>query len=383
MEFLSVVKDSNDLSFFSLVLSQFLNYGLCERDHPVNKTMKRDGASSKSQNWKHQIMYPEDVKEAARILKLYQPFGSKPWPENGSSTKAMRKLIAKESSSSSSPTENTKYSDPDFVLAILIQVGKYDVRQALYEAVDKTNVQSKESLVKTMGENLVRKRDSYKMLATKKLWFELAKLSLEKRDPEWIKEHGLCLEHLVPKKSTLPHAGFGGYSQYGVKFNDIVVPSPVLHVTNKETLMLYRRGIVENKELDSFKKNPDSFKLGMSLLLNYCFGHSESSMLMCPMTSAMLINHCSNRTKECGPKGPNAEVRWSSGWDIASHEWRNKSLPVIDDHNGRILSLEIVSLRDIAPNEEGTCSFVRCCCTFVCASLKDSFYFTDTDVSLF
>lgn len=345
--------------------------------------MKRDGASSKSQNWKHQIMYPEDVKEAARILKLYQPFGSKPWPENGSSTKAMRKLIAKESSSSSSPTENTKYSDPDFVLAILIQVGKYDVRQALYEAVDKTTVQSKESLVKTMGENLVRKRDSYNMLATKKLWFELAKLSLEKRDPEWIKEHGLCLEHLVPKKSTLSHAGFGGFSQYGVKFNDIVVPSPVLHVTNKETLMLYRRGIVENKELDSFKKNPDSFKLGISLLLNYCFGHSESSMLMCPMTSAMLINHCSNRTKECGPNGPNAEVRWSSGWDIASHEWRNKSLPVIDDHNGRILSLEIVSLRDIAPNEEGTCSFVRCCCTFVCASLKDSFFFTGTNVYLF
>jgi hypothetical protein len=374
----SIVKDTKVLFFFSLILSQFLNYGLCERDHPVNKKMKSDDTSSKSQNWKHQIMYPEDVKEAARILKLYQPFGSKPWPEDGSSTKAIRKLIAKESSSS--PTDNTKYSDPDFVLAILIQVGKYDVRQALYEAVDKTTVQSRESLVKTMGENLVRKRDSYKALTTKKLWFELAKLSLEKRDPEWIKEHGLCLEHLVPKKSTLSHAGFGGFSQYGVKYNDIVVPSPVLHVTNKETLMLYRRGIVENKELDLFKKNPDSFKLGMPLLLNYCFGHSESSMLMCPMTSAMLINHCSNRTNDCGPKGPNAEVRWSSGWDIASHEWRNKSLPVIDDHNGRILSLEIVSLRDIAPNEEGTCSFVRCCCNFVCASLKDSFYFTYTNV---
>lgn len=240
------------------------------------------------------------------------------------------------------------------MLAILAQVGKPDDRQSLYEAVNEINVQSKESLAKTMGRNLVRKKDSYETLAIKKMWFEVANMSLERRDPEWIKENGLCLEHLVPKKSTLLHAGFGGFAQYGVPKNEIVVPAPVLHVTNKETLTLYRRGIVDDDEIRSFQKNPESFKTGISLLLNYCLGHTESSMLMCPMTSAMLINHCSDRTKECGPKGPNAEVRWSSGWDPASHEWRNKTLHDIDHHKGRILSLEIVALRDIAPNEEGS-----------------------------
>ena len=59
------------------------------------------------------------------------------------------------------------------------------------------------------------------------------------------------------------------------------------------------------------------------------------------------------RTKECGPEGPNAIVQWSSGWDEASHEWRNKTLQEIDGKFGRILSLEVVATRDIAPGEEG------------------------------
>jgi hypothetical protein len=330
------------------VFSQFLNYGHCRREDPVEKNHeKRDDVA-----WQQKIMYPGDIKEAARLLQQFQPFGLKPWPKE-STAAALREHIAKELSLS--PTKLTKFADPEFILSILIKVGNSEDRKNLYEAVNEISFQSKESQVRIMGHDLVSKKDSYESIAKKRLWFELAKISLERKDPEWIQQNGLCLEHLLPKKSTLPHAGFGGFAQYGIDKNEIVVPAPVLHVTYKETLNLYRRGIVGD-EIHSIREDPASFKTGISLLLNYCFGHSQSSMLMCPMTSAMLINHCSNRSKECGPKGPNAKVRWSSGWDPESHRWRNRTLDEIDHNDGRILSLEIVALRDIAPDEEGSLS---------------------------
>ena len=303
---------------------------------------------SEDVEWYEQLIYPEDVKEATRILLQFRPFGLKPWPKENA-TAALFDHISEESSSSSS-TDLTKYSDPKQVIYVLLQVGNSEVRQSLYETVDEVHGQSKKNLRKMMG-RLVSKKDSYETLARKRLWFELAKLALDRKTPEWIRENGLCLENLLPKKSTLPHAGFGGFAQYGIRKGEIVVPAPVLHIANKEVLSPHQRGFV-GEEIDSLKEYLSSFQTGTPLLVNYCFGHPASSMLMCPMTSAMLINHCSSRSKKCGPKGPNAAIRWSSGWDTASHEWRNKSLDEIDHHVGRVLSLEIVALRDIAPNEE-------------------------------
>jgi hypothetical protein len=126
-----------------------------------------------------------------------------------------------------------------------------------------------------------------------------------------------------------------------------VVPAPVLHVVNKETLMLYERDV----------EDPEDHPIGMSLLVNYCLSHPESSLLLCPMTSAILLNHCSVRTMDCGPAGPNAKIRWSTGWDTPSREWREKTLGEIKEEKRRLLSFEVVALRDIAPGEEGTLHF--------------------------
>jgi hypothetical protein len=108
--------------------------------------------------------------------------------------------------------------------------------------------------------------------------------------------------------------------------------------------MLYGRDVEDPKE----------DKIGMSLLINYCLSHPESSLLLCPMTSAILLNHCSERTKDCGPEGPNAKIRWSSGWDSPSYEWRSKTLDEMKEQKRRLLSFEVIALRDIAPGEEGT-----------------------------
>ena len=157
------------------------------------------------------------------------------------------------------------------------------------------------------------------------------------RTPEWIRSNGMCLEHLMPGKSQLPQAGQGGFAQHRIQKGEIVVPAPMLQITDEDALIMY---------------DDDGNVRGSQLLLNYCFGHSESSILLCPVTNAGLVNHCSKRTMECGPDGPNAEVRWSTGWDPASDEWRNMTMDEIAKKSGRGLSMEIVALRDIKPGEE-------------------------------
>lgn len=78
----------------------------------------------------------------------------------------------------------------------------------------------------------------------------------------------LSMEALLPLKSTLPHAGQGAFSQYHVKRDEIVIPAPLLQIMDKDVLTVYK----------------DGNRIGDQLLLNYCFGHAESSFLLCPDT---------------------------------------------------------------------------------------------------
>ena len=127
---------------------------------------------------------------------------------------------------------------------------------------------------------------------------------LNPHTPEWIEQNGMCLENILPFPSTLQHAGQGAFTQYRIRKGEIVMPAPLLQIMDREALALW------DEETDE--------RVNDQLLLNYCFGHSESTLLLCPDTQAVLINHCSKRTKECGRKGPNAGIRWSRGWDPTS-----------------------------------------------------------------
>lgn len=165
----------------------------------------------------------------------------------------------------------------------------------------------------------------------------IALKSLNQRTPEWIKANGLCLENLLAKRSTIKGAGQGGFAQRTIRKGEIVAPAPLMQVVDKEALSLYDR---------------EGNRVGTQLLMNYCFGHNSTTMLLCPNTNAVLLNHCSLRTKECGETGPNAEYQWSSGWDPTSDEWRRKSIDEIAMEPRRGLAFEIVAIRDIAPGEE-------------------------------
>jgi hypothetical protein len=161
-----------------------------------------------------------------------------------------------------------------------------------------------------------------------------------------IRRDGMCMERMKPGHSTIPQAGQGGFAQFKIRKGEMIVPAPVLHIMDKDVLALY---------------DPETGnRTGTQLLINYCFGHEDSSVLLCPDTNALLINHCSTRMKDwkqhC-PNGPNAEHRWASGWDATSDKWRQMSLDELNKQKERGLALEIVALRNIEPNEEVTIDY--------------------------
>jgi hypothetical protein len=69
------------------------------------------------------------------------------------------------------------------------------------------------------------------------------------------------------------------------------------------------------------------------LIVNYCFGHDESTLLLCPVTNALLVNHCSNRTSVnmedsttyCS-EGPNSKIQWSLDWDPNTNTSLSKTI---------------------------------------------------------
>lgn len=148
-------------------------------------------------------------------------------------------------------------------------------------------------------------------------------VSVKPRSPEWLTRHGRCVDHIMPGKSKLPFAGRGAIAQRHIGRGEVVVPVPLIQMMDRDALIVWDE--VQNENGDW-----DEVPAGKQLLLNYCFGHDESRLLLCPITNSILINHCSNRTKECGKDGPNAEWRWDTEWDRETKRWLEMTLDEMD-----------------------------------------------------
>jgi hypothetical protein len=147
-------------------------------------------------------------------------------------------------------------------------------------------------------------------------------ISVQKRSVEWIVENGYCLDNMIFNKSSIPGVGYGAYSRRRIPKNSIIIHTPMLQILHKDALNLY---LVQADANGEFTRN-DQVKIGMQLLLNYCLGHRQSNLLLCPTTNSMLINHCrKNENKHCD--GPNAYFKWSD--DASTNEWRKLSLEEI------------------------------------------------------
>jgi len=158
------------------------------------------------------------------------------------------------------------------------------------------------------------------------------------RTLEWLNEHARCMDNIRPGNSTIRQAGRGAFATRHIWKGGLVAPGPVLHIANKTALNLY--GIREDGERDA-----DNV-VGKQLILNYCFGHKRSTVILCPYTSpSAYINH--------DGESPNARVVWATeSTPNHNHDWLEEDVDFLKLKNKIGLSLNFVATRDIKPGEE-------------------------------
>lgn len=160
------------------------------------------------------------------------------------------------------------------------------------------------------------------------------------RSKEYLLEHGRCMDNIRPGISSIPQAGRGAFASRFIPAGGLVAPGPVIHMANRTSLNIYAEGADGARD--------KSKHVSMQLLLNYCFGHIQSTVLLCPYTTpSAYINHNSELA--------NVKVVWSSN-STPNHnpDWLEEDVNFLKETEKVGLSLDFIAIRDIEPGEEGT-----------------------------
>ena len=163
------------------------------------------------------------------------------------------------------------------------------------------------------------------------------------RSLDWLQEHGQCMDNIKDGKSRIPHAGRGAFANRFIPQGGLVAPAPLIQMPKREMLTMY--AISYNDRVDMYERDitqPNH----QQLLLNYCFGHNDTTMLLCPYgLLTALINHGS------GPKA-NTKIKWSDTSRMRHPEWLNQSIDEFEHEFHSGLAFDFVALRDIQEDEE-------------------------------
>jgi hypothetical protein len=170
-------------------------------------------------------------------------------------------------------------------------------------------------------------------------------------DVSYLESNGVCIDHIRPGPSTLPYAGHGGFAVRDLPKHTTLTISPLHHFPNYQFVDMY----------NVVMKNPD--KAGVyyrlldevqqfQLLYNYCFGHEDSTILLCPYGSGInYINH--NQTLA------NVKIQWPGNEDGTSSFFAHNHTAVVDGTLDDLsvssrpqLAFQYVTIRDIQAGEE-------------------------------
>jgi hypothetical protein len=159
-------------------------------------------------------------------------------------------------------------------------------------------------------------------------------------------DNAVCLDsNIYP---SFAKKGRGALASKLLRKGSVVAYSPVLPLPRNELRYLRKK---ELKKKDAPWRD--------QLLLNYCFGHDNSSVLLFPYGSFVnYINHAPSEAQISNEdNSPTANVRviWSEHFKYDDGEVDPRSMSPADLWNSpspKPLVLEYIALRDIQPNEE-------------------------------
>jgi len=166
------------------------------------------------------------------------------------------------------------------------------------------------------------------------------------KDQEWMDEHGQCVDNIRNGKSEIPHAAKGAIANRFIPEGGLVSPAPLIHLPNRTSLVIYNHRISPEGKWIRDVTSPSTHQL----LLNYCFGHKESTILLCPYGHLnLLINH--------NHQNPNSKIVWSEKKHLRHPEWFDQPISEWGKkfHSG--LAMDFVAMRDIKEGEEITIDY--------------------------
>ena len=160
------------------------------------------------------------------------------------------------------------------------------------------------------------------------------------RDLDWLEENGSCMDNIREGISTIDQAGRGAFAARPIKEGDLVAPVPLIHIANRTDMTMFKGFYNENGKFVRNSSAPSHYQL----LLNYCFGHRYSSVLLCPYgIGTELINHSKD--------GANARIVWS--YKSSRHlEWLEKPLADWVSTKTPGLAFDYIATREIKEGEE-------------------------------
>ena len=171
-----------------------------------------------------------------------------------------------------------------------------------------------------------------------------ARIDDSKRNLEWLQQHGTCGDHIVAGRSTIRQAGHGAFASRKLPKDTVVAQLPMIHITNRSRLDMYHFVLQNHTKVVDTSRGV----AGQQLLLNYCYGHGESSLLLCPygpMTN--YINH--------NQSNANVRLQWGRP-ETGNHmpELLNKTVKEIETSSASTgkLAMELLATRDIEAGEE-------------------------------
>jgi SET domain len=189
-----------------------------------------------------------------------------------------------------------------------------------------------------------------------------------------LEKHGSCVDYIRADKSTIPLAGNGAFANTHLPAGTVVAPMPLIHLLDRSYLFIYEgimmdgsldvdestdeyldfydEYILDEDDAENSSEHQSNHRLHErkvihhQLLLNYCFGHNDSSILLCPYgVGSGLVNHA-------GPGfDANVKLAWSKKFSKRS-EWLNQTLDEWEKHEYNGLAFEFVAIRDIEEDEE-------------------------------
>ena len=168
------------------------------------------------------------------------------------------------------------------------------------------------------------------------------------RTTEWLQQFGRCMDNIRPGPSTIPHAGRGAFAHRDIPQGGLVAPVPLIQIPQEQVLDMHK--IVTTQSDDDgepmFVRADDETVIGQQLLLNYCYGHPESTLMFVPGGAvAAFINHSQEKT--------NAKMVWSKHPNHHKHWFQLEPDRLVEEGNQYLgLLMEIVATKPILEGDE-------------------------------